>query len=141
MIELEYETEICAGGLVIKDGKLVVLKRHNGVWLMPKGHLESGETLEEAALREAYEETGLLVKLGPKLGETAYSHSEDGRLHQKIVHWFYMEALSGELKPEKPLFTEVALIGRDQVSRLSFSHDQELAEKAFTYFDRLQKRE
>lgn len=132
---MEYETEICAGGLVIKDGKLVVLKRHNGIWLMPKGHLEPGETLEEAALREAHEETGLLVKLGPKLGETAYSHSEDGRLHQKIVHWFYMEAISGDLKPEKPLFTEVALISREQVGRLSFFHDQKLAEKAFIFYE------
>ena len=46
---MEPTMEICAGGVVIKDGKVVAIKRKNGVWLMPKGHVDPGETLEEAA--------------------------------------------------------------------------------------------
>lgn len=128
------EVEICAGGAVIKGGKLVILKRKNGVWLMPKGHVDPGETIAEAAGREVKEETGLEVKIGPELGITEYSHSEDGRLHRKKVYWFYMEAAGGELKPEDGIFTEAALISEDQIETLSFPHDRELAKEAFARY-------
>ena len=82
------EEEICAGGFVLRDGKVLALRRWNGAWLPPKGHVDFGESLEEAARREVYEEAGLVAAVGPKLGESAYTHSEDGRLHRKRVHWF-----------------------------------------------------
>lgn len=128
---MPHELETCAGGVVFKEGKIVVLKRKNGVWLMPKGHVDPGETLEQAAVREVKEETGLTVRLGPKLGETAYSHSEDGRLHRKKVHWYYMEAVGGKLRPEEGMFTEARLLAEEEIELLSFAGDREIAERGF----------
>ncbi|HEY8344415.1 MAG TPA: NUDIX hydrolase [Bacillota bacterium] len=129
---MEPTIEICAGGVVIKDGKVVAIKRKNGVWLMPKGHVDPGETLEEAALREVREETGLVARAGVKLGETEYTHQEDGRPHHKKVHWFYMEAVSGEPTPEPEMFTDLKLLDEKEIELLSFEHDRKLARLALT---------
>jgi len=133
---MEVKTEVCAGGVVVKDGKIVVIKRKNGVWLMPKGHVDPGETLEEAAVREVREETGLVAVIGQKLGETEYTHAEDGRPHHKKVHWFYMRTTSGAMKPEAGMFTEIALVDETGLDLLSFEHDRELARKALRLMEK-----
>ncbi|HHT49207.1 MAG TPA: NUDIX hydrolase [Firmicutes bacterium] len=130
------EVEICAGGVVFKDGKVVSLRRKNGVWLMPKGHVDPGESLEEAAVREVLEETGLVAQVGAPLGETEYSFTEDGVIHRKKVFWFYMEAIGGQLRPEAELFTAVRLLSPEEVETLSFPADRQLAAKAFTLYEK-----
>jgi len=52
-------TEITAGGIVFNGGKVLVLRNLKGVWVFPKGHVELGESHEQAALREVLEESGL----------------------------------------------------------------------------------
>lgn len=118
----------------MKNGKLVILRRKNNVWLMPKGHVEPGETLEEAASREVLEETGLQVRIGPPLGKTEYSYKENDTFHRKKVYWFYMEAIGGEIRPEEEMFTEVKLLLEDELDTLTFPGDQRLAEKAFSMY-------
>lgn len=123
--------EICAGGVVLKGNQFLAMRRRNNVWLMPKGHVDPGETLEETAVREVNEETGLTVELGPRLGETSYSHTEDGRIHHKRVVWYKMEAIGGEARPEEGLFMEVRWFGEDEIGFLTFEHDRALVRKAF----------
>jgi ADP-ribose pyrophosphatase YjhB (NUDIX family) len=48
-----------AGGIVLLDGRLVVRRTASGDWVLPKGHIEPGETAEQTAIREIAEETGL----------------------------------------------------------------------------------
>lgn len=115
----------------MKDHKVVSLRRKNGVWLMPKGHVDAGETLEEAAVREVWEETGLEVRVGAPLGVTEYSFIEDGVFHRKKVSWFYMEAIGGKLRPEAEVFTAVRLLSAAELATLSFEADRRLAAKAF----------
>ena len=123
--------EICAGGIILRQGKFLALQRHNGVWLLPKGHVDPGETLEETALREVKEETGLTARLGPKLGQTEYSHMEDGKVHYKKVHWYLMESDSEEIKREEDIFTDIRWFDQLEIDRLTFIHDRELVKKAF----------
>jgi 8-oxo-dGTP pyrophosphatase MutT (NUDIX family) len=88
--------EHSAGGLVAKGGKVLLVKVTNlkgeEVWCFPKGHLEKGETAEQAAVREVTEETGWRCKsLGPIL-TVGYFFKRQGRLVSKKVDWFLMEA-------------------------------------------------
>ena len=126
----EPEEEICAGGIVIREGKVLALRRWNGVWLPPKGHVDPGETLAEAARREVREETGLEAEAGPPLGVNAYTHREDGRPHRKRVHWFLMAAGDGGVRPEEGMFTAYRWLGPDELDLLSFDSDRETARRA-----------
>jgi 8-oxo-dGTP pyrophosphatase MutT (NUDIX family) len=72
-----------AGGLVVRRGGdqdeflLVTSKRNPGIWVLPKGHVEAGESLHETALREVREEAGIVGELVELLGEVTFSY--DGR--------------------------------------------------------------
>lgn len=123
--------EICAGGIVLRGRCFLALRRYNGVWLLPKGHVDPGETLEETAVREVWEETGLRVVLGDKLGETAYGFTDSNGEHYKKVHWYLMESLEGEPRPEPGMFLEVRWLGEDCINTLTFEHDRQLVRKAF----------
>ena len=122
--------ELCAGGFVVRDGKVLALRRWNGVWLPPKGHVDPGETLSEAAYREVREETGLEVTVKALLGETAYTHQEDGQPRKKRVHWFLMLAGPGEVTLETEMFTDYRWLGREELDSFSFEHDRKLARRA-----------
>jgi 8-oxo-dGTP pyrophosphatase MutT (NUDIX family) len=86
-----------AGGLVVRDGtngiELVVVHRpHRGDWSFPKGHLEPGETPEQAALREVEEETGLQCRLVERLDSVHYI---DHRGDPKVVDYWTMAVAGG----------------------------------------------
>ena len=65
------EPQAIAGGVVVGPGnKIVVVNRNNDSWSLPKGHLDSGENEEDAAVREIFEESGIQdVRVIEKLGE------------------------------------------------------------------------
>lgn len=76
-----------AGGIVVRDGLVLLVHRDRyDDWSFPKGKLEAGETWEQAALREVWEETGLRCALGEPLGSTRYA---PGGV-EKEVRWFRM---------------------------------------------------
>jgi 8-oxo-dGTP diphosphatase len=62
-----------AGGVVIRDGLVVLVHRPRyDDWTLPKGKLDSGESFEEAAIREIDEETGLRTRLVRELPAVHY---------------------------------------------------------------------
>lgn len=65
-----------------------------GRWTIPKGHVEEGESLEQTALREVAEETGLTqLKLGEKLDKLHFFYRKEGKLIFMTTYVFLMEAL------------------------------------------------
>lgn len=75
--------EIVKAGCVVIDGNKVLLitnPNRDGYWAFPKGHAEEGETVEQVALRETFEETGYKVELIKRLQDVVYGHGETGEL-------------------------------------------------------------
>lgn len=88
-----------AGGVVIRpDGRFLVMKR-DGIWDLPKGKLDPGETSEEAALREVQEETGLdrLDIIQPILS-TFHTYQMTRDMNLKKTKWYEMK-YTGEGTP------------------------------------------
>lgn len=108
--------------IVSDDEEVVLIRRgsepYQGQWALPGGFVEVGETVEEAAIREAAEETGLAVEIARLVG--VYSDPErDPRGHNVSVA-FLARVLSGELSAATDA-SEAALIDPDSVD-LAFDH-------------------
>lgn len=103
---------IAAGGLVLnaKEELLMIFRR--GYWDLPKGKWEEDETIEEGALREVQEETGLTqLKLGDLVGLTyhEYFNTFTNEDVVKETHWFWMRSLGNEaLQPQTAEDIEIA---------------------------------
>src|SRR5262245_35291158 len=96
--------EQAAGGVVYRwdeaIGCLVLLIQDKyGVWTLPKGHVEPGETLEAAAGREIFEETGVYCRVEALIAQVEYPVYKKGRWRDKRVVYFLAAALSSATTP------------------------------------------
>jgi ADP-ribose pyrophosphatase YjhB (NUDIX family) len=95
---------IGVGAIVVEDGRALLVKRGHpplaGEWSIPGGVLEIGELLREAAVREAKEETGLLVEPGEILGvyDRLIRVGERVQYHYVLID-FLCRRVSGDLQP------------------------------------------
>jgi 8-oxo-dGTP pyrophosphatase MutT (NUDIX family) len=98
--------ELAAGGIVRKGPRgpvLLLHEREEGRWTFPKGHVEPGETLEAAALREIREESGLSqLSVTRDLGEFTYRffHPVHGTNVIKVITFFEVESKGGVVTVE-----------------------------------------
>lgn len=106
-------------------------RRGRLLWSLPKGHLEDGETAEQAAVREVREETGIVGEVLAPLGSIDYwFHAEDRRIH-KTVHHFLLQALGGELSDEDVEVTAVAWVPLAEVrAKLAYDGERRLFDTA-----------
>lgn len=87
-----------AGGLITNPAGEVLMIFRRGKWDLPKGKWDDGETIEECAVREVREETGLhSIALGPKITETFHYYPHKGRKVLKHSHWYKMDFTGTEL--------------------------------------------
>jgi 8-oxo-dGTP pyrophosphatase MutT (NUDIX family) len=107
-----------AGGIVKNpDGEILFILR-NGIWDLPKGKTDRGETIENSALREVREECGIShLTLGSKLIETYHAYLLEGDKVLKRTYWFEMLHPGGEdLSPQtEENITEIKWIKPDQL--------------------------
>lgn len=96
----ELEPVTAAGGVVFRqennDRLHVLLIFRRGVWDLPKGKIEDGETVEECAVREVAEEIGIAnpPTITFSLIDTYHEYKEKGTKYGKTTHWFGMELAS-----------------------------------------------
>ena len=76
---------------------VLVGRSHTGIWALPKGTPQSGETIEQVAVREAQEETGLQVQLIAYIGNITYSFVRERVRYQKQVRHFLLKAIGGDI--------------------------------------------
>ena len=126
--------ETSSGGFVLAaDGSSRValigrLTRNGRIdWCVPKGHPEGDENLEQAAIREIAEETGLEVEIITSLGDIHYEFSAGNKLISKTVHHFLMRQTGGDLTVENDPQHEAVDVQWFDIENLdsTLAHDNE----------------
>jgi ADP-ribose pyrophosphatase YjhB (NUDIX family) len=129
--------EVSAGGLVVDStGKLGLLigrrdlKDASGkkiLWSLPKGHIEEGETPEEAALREVAEETGIQSEIEKSLGVIDFWFMAGGKRIHKTVHHYLFRESGGLLAAQESEVDEVAWFPLDEIiEKLAYPDEKKL---------------
>ncbi len=101
MPKVRNVSAVSAGGVVAtrENGRVrvaLVGDTQRNAWYLPKGGLDKGETLEQAALREVNEETGLQVRMLRSIKDIEYwFYARGTRVHKK-VHYYLMEPTGGD---------------------------------------------
>ena len=133
------------GGIVVFRGKVLVLyknfkNKYEG-WVLPKGTVESGETLEETAIREVKEESGADVTIKKYIGSTSYSFNTVKDMVTKEVHWYLCEADSYYSKPQKEeYFTDSGYYKLHEAFHLlKFPNEKQILQDAFNEYIRLKR--
>ncbi len=118
-----------AGGIVVDEsGRVAIVHRPRyDDWSLPKGHLETGETAEDAALREVFEETGLSCRIIGSAGETQY---RDRKGRPKRVRYFSMSITAGSFLVNDEV-DELRWIDESGIDELSYEFDAELVRSEF----------
>ncbi len=134
--------ETSAGGVVVDvvhgQALVAVIARYNRAgrleWCLPKGHPEPGETLEQAAVREVAEETGITGRVLRPLGSVDYWFTVPGARIHKTVHHYLLEATGGALSVEGDPDAEAVDAAwvplADLPARLTFVNERRIARAA-----------
>jgi ADP-ribose pyrophosphatase YjhB (NUDIX family) len=135
---MQTQTVVSAGGVILDgDGRVVLTARRTFGgelhWGLPKGQVEPGEAVPDAARREAAEETGLEVEILGPLPTIDYWYvdkARSARVH-KFVHYFLMRATGGDPAAHDFETEEVAVLDPGEaVDRASFKSERELIRTA-----------
>ena len=143
--------EYSAGGIVARrrdDGEweVILIATHEGArWSLPKGHVEPGESEEEAAVREVREETGVTADIVAPLGTIEYWYrwrsTEGSLLIHKRVRFFLMRYLSGDVSQHGWEVDDARWFTLDEaLQRVSYKDERDLLEKARSMLERFPER-
>ncbi|MDQ2689122.1 MAG: NUDIX hydrolase [Chloroflexota bacterium] len=130
-----------AGGVVhrTKDGRTQVALVHRRapvLWALPKGTPDSGETIEETALRETREETGLEVEIVQPLRSIRYFFVRGSTRFHKTVHFFLMRAVGGSTDAHDAEFDDVRWVDLPEaLALLNHATERSVVEEAAAALD------
>ena len=113
--------EVSSGGVVTFGNTILLLRKYNGDWVLPKGRLEKGENIKSAALREVFEETGVKGEILDYIGAVHYNYKniKDDEIVSKTVHWYLMKSSSMDCTPQrKEGFIDAMFVHIDKAKNL-----------------------
>jgi 8-oxo-dGTP pyrophosphatase MutT (NUDIX family) len=133
---------VSAGGIVYRmtesSPDIAICGRDSdGVWGLPKGTPDPGESLEQTAVREVEEETGLKVRVVDKIGVIEYWFSREGVRYHKWVHYYLMEAIGGDTSAHDVEYDRVEWFPAEvALKKLTFKNEVEVAQKALALLEK-----
>ena len=131
--------EISAGGVVYqRNGEEIEVvlasrrtRRGQLAWGLAKGGIEDDETMEDAAIREVREETGLLAEIEASLGETRYFYVWENVRIRKTVHFFLMRHEGGDIDDRDDEMEEVRWFPLERaLKRAAYRGERDVLERA-----------
>lgn len=133
---MRYETS--AGGVVVFGNAILLLKKYNGDWVLPKGKVESDETIRDTAVREVSEESGVKAEIDRYLGaihyiyQAAYARNES---IYKTVHWFLMQSHTMRCFPQRNEgFVEARFVHIDRVlDMVKYPDERRMVQKGLEF--------
>tara|TARA_B100001250_G_scaffold64805_3_gene51179 strand:- start:354 stop:791 length:438 start_codon:yes stop_codon:yes gene_type:complete len=130
-----------AGGILIKNNELLVCHRKNEkLFCLPKGTPEKNESIEQTAIREVLEETGIIPKILTDLGEINYEFTKITKqnrykkniLYKKTVYFFLMSENGGSIDNHDKEFDEILWMSLETAKeKLTYKDELTIVEKAF----------
>ena len=133
--------DVSAGGVIYRkrDGHIeiaLVGKLSPRRWGLPKGGPQKGESLEQAAVREVAEETGLQPRLICPVGEIDYWFRWSGRRHFKTVHFYLMQAVGGDVSQHDDEYDVVEWFTIEEACQnMTYRSEVDIVEKAAAMLD------
>jgi 8-oxo-dGTP pyrophosphatase MutT (NUDIX family) len=125
--------------VVVRDGACVVIvptrRAADGrkVLALPKGHPDEGESAADAALREVREEAGIEARLVEKLGDVRYWYMRDGRRIAKVVSFFLLEYVAGDVSQHDFEVEEATWMPLERAAReLTYRGERDMAALALS---------
>jgi 8-oxo-dGTP pyrophosphatase MutT (NUDIX family) len=131
--------EISAGGVVYRRGdegiEIVLASRRTRrgqlAWGLAKGGIENEESMEDAAVREVREETGLLAEIEASLGETRYFYVWENVRIRKTVHFFLMRHTGGDIDDRDDEMEEIRWFPLDRaLKRAAYRGERDVLVRA-----------
>ncbi len=137
-------TEFSAGGVVLNDDNEVVVivptrRAADGsrVLALPKGHPDGRESPVEAALRVVREEAGVVAEVVGSLGEVRYWYQRGGRRIAKVVEFFLLRYVSGDVRDHDHEVEHARWIPAAQaIEKLSYSGERDMVRRALSQVQR-----
>lgn len=135
-------SEYSSGGVVYRRAEtgyefVAVQRARHDDWSLPKGHIEKGESKEEAALREVKEETGIEARIVSELQEVVYFYKRPKQgLTRKSVYYYLMEALTYDLGGPNWEVSESLWVPMSEADDLlSYANDKQTVKQALAALD------
>ncbi len=127
--------EYSAGGVVVQNGAVLLIRPNSYRWQLPKGHIEEGETAAEAAVREVKEETGVSAEVVTELSSVEYEFFEKRVRIHKTVRYFLMNYVSGNtLGFDREEVDSVSWVVFERaLGLLSFANDRKVVLEGLNY--------
>ncbi|WP_326910332.1 NUDIX hydrolase [Sedimentibacter sp. MB31-C6] len=128
--------EVSAGGIVFFRNNILMLRKFNGDWVLPKGRVEEKETLKDAAIREVFEESNSKVLVIKYIGKINYEFNrtcfQDNVRIYKEVYWYLMMARSMNCIAQKNEgFIEARFLPFDRTLKIArYDDERKIIKKA-----------